>query len=90
VYFYASQRKDIPLKGRMLDGNRLVLEEFDSAGIAIARYEAEFPEKLHHNSQAFWLAVKIMTEKPLLPSSAIRSASIPRRDASAIPPGQNC
>jgi hypothetical protein len=114
VYFYASQRKDIPLKGRMLDGNRLVLEEFDSAGIAIARFEAEFPEKdpkskfgdsslqcevirgiwskpggsmipvfleqesgnsgslksrygiigvsnpekLHHNSQAFWLAVK--------------------------------
>ena len=45
VYFYASQFKDIPLRGRMLDGNRLVLEEVNSAGATSARFEAEFPEK---------------------------------------------
>lgn len=115
VYFYASQLKDIPLRGRMLDGTRVVLEEHDAAGAVSARFEAEFPEqdpggkygdskleceiirgtwsrpdggaaipvslsmesgtaaslnnryaalgvndpeKLHRNSQAFWLAVK--------------------------------
>jgi len=45
VYFYASHLKDIPLRGRMLDGNRLVLEEFGSGVTASARFEAEFPEK---------------------------------------------
>ena len=115
VYFYASQLKDIPLRGRMIDGTRVMLEETDADGAVSARFEAEFPvkdpggkfgdselqcevirgtwskagnaaglpvylsmesgtagtlanryaalgvddpEKLHRNTQAFWLAVK--------------------------------
>ena len=44
VYFYASQLKDIALRGRMLDATRVVLEELDAAGQPTARFEAEFPE----------------------------------------------
>ncbi len=43
VYFYASQLKDIRLRGRMLDGTRVVLEEFGSEGAVTGRFEAEFP-----------------------------------------------
>jgi len=43
VYFYATQLKDIALRGRMLDATRVVLEELDSAGRPTARFEAEFP-----------------------------------------------
>lgn len=45
VYFYASQLRDIRLRGRMLDTTRVVLEEFDAAGAVSARFEAEFPDK---------------------------------------------
>jgi len=45
VYFYASTFKDIPLRGRMLDGTHVRLEELDAAGNATATFEAEFPEK---------------------------------------------
>ena len=44
VYFYASQLKDIALRGRMLDETRVVLEELDTAGQPTARFEAEFLE----------------------------------------------
>jgi len=44
VYFYASQLKDIALRGRMLDATRVELEELDAAGQPTARFEAEFPE----------------------------------------------
>jgi hypothetical protein len=44
VYFYASQLKDIPLRGRLLDATRVVLEELDPAGQPRARFEAEFPQ----------------------------------------------
>jgi hypothetical protein len=44
VYFYASQLKDIALRGRMLGETRVVLEELDAAGQPTARFEAEFPE----------------------------------------------
>ena len=44
VYFYASQLKDIALRGRMLDATRVMLEELDAAGQPTARFEAEFPE----------------------------------------------
>ncbi len=44
VYFYASQLKDIPLRGRLLDATRVVLEELDPAGQPSARFEAEFPQ----------------------------------------------
>ena len=44
VYFYASQLKDIALRGRMLDATRVELEELDTAGQPTARFEAEFPE----------------------------------------------
>ena len=45
VYFYASQLKDIALRGRMLDDTRVVLEEVDASGQPIARFEAEFPQR---------------------------------------------
>ena len=44
VYFYATQLKDIALRGRMLDATRVVLEELDAGGQPTARFEAEFPE----------------------------------------------
>jgi hypothetical protein len=45
VYFYASQLKDIALRGRMIDPTHVLLEELDASGATTARFEAEFPEK---------------------------------------------
>lgn len=45
VYFYASQLKDISLRGRMLDATRMELEELDAAGRPAARFEVEFPQQ---------------------------------------------
>ncbi len=45
VYFYASQLKDIELRGRMIDATHVLLEELDASGATTARFEAEFPEK---------------------------------------------
>ncbi len=45
VYFYASQLKDIALRGRMQDATHVLLEELDGSGKVVARIEAEFPEK---------------------------------------------
>ena len=45
VYFYASQLKDIPLRGRMVDATHVRLEELDASGTPVATFEAEFPEQ---------------------------------------------
>lgn len=45
VYFYASQLKDIPLRGRMVDATHARLEERDAAGKVVANFDVEFPER---------------------------------------------
>jgi hypothetical protein len=44
VYFYATQLKDISLKGSIVEGSRLVLDELDAAGKTVARFEGVFAE----------------------------------------------
>jgi len=48
VYFYATQLKDIHLKGHLTEGNIIVLDELDDTGKAVARFEGRFQE---HDSQ---------------------------------------
>lgn len=45
VYFYASQLRDIALKGRLEDAQRLLLEETDAKGEVTGRFETAFPER---------------------------------------------
>ena len=45
LYFYASWLKDIPLKGRIVGGSTLELDELDASGKPVARFEARFPEQ---------------------------------------------
>jgi len=45
MYFYASQLKDIPLRGRITNGTNLVLDELDGAGKVVARFEGNFLEQ---------------------------------------------
>lgn len=45
LYFYASQLKDISLKGRVSDGTDIVLDELDAAGNVVAHFEGKFPER---------------------------------------------
>lgn len=44
VYFYATQLKDIDLRGSIVDGSRLVLDELDAAGKIVARFDGVFAE----------------------------------------------
>lgn len=44
LYFYASQLKDIALKGWVMDGTSLVLDELDSSGNVVARFEGKFSD----------------------------------------------
>ena len=77
VYFYASQLKDIVLRGRMLDATRLELEELDPAGRPAARFEVEFPEQAPESKfgtsplqceviRGFWRKVGADTSLPVL------------------------
>ena len=77
VYFYASQLKDIVLRGRMLDATRLELEELDPAGRPAARFEVEFPEQAPQSKfgtsplqceviRGFWRKVGADTSLPVL------------------------
>ena len=77
VYFYASQLKDIVLRGRMLDDTRLELEELDPAGRPAARFEVEFPEQAPESKfgasplqceviRGFWRKVGADTSLPVL------------------------
>ena len=43
MYFYASQLKDINVKGAIIDGSKLVLDELDSVNKVIARFDGTFP-----------------------------------------------
>ncbi|MRR51787.1 MAG: hypothetical protein EG825_12900 [Rhodocyclaceae bacterium] len=45
LYFYSSQLKDIPLKGSVIDGTNILLDEFDGAGNVVAHFEGKFPER---------------------------------------------
>lgn len=45
VYFYASQLKDIKLKGLLQGGKHLVLDEIDNNGKTTARFEGDFVER---------------------------------------------
>lgn len=45
VYFYASQLHDIPLRGRISDDRRIVLDELDGAGNVTVRFDGTFPER---------------------------------------------
>lgn len=45
LYFYASQLKDIQLKGRISDGTDILLDELDAAGNVVAHFEGKFPER---------------------------------------------
>lgn len=42
LYFYASQLRDIPLKGRIANGTEIVLDELDTKGNVTARFEGSF------------------------------------------------
>jgi len=42
VYFYASQLRDLRLKGRIEQGSKLLLDELDPAGKVTGRIEAQF------------------------------------------------
>lgn len=42
LYFYASQMKDIALKGTITNGTTIVLDEIDTAGRVAARFEGKF------------------------------------------------
>ena len=44
VYFYPSRLRDSSLRGRIVDGAGMVLEEADDGGAVSACFEAEFPE----------------------------------------------
>ena len=50
IYFYASQLKDINLRGTIINGSELVLNEMDAANRVIARFEGNFPtsDPEHH------------------------------------------
>jgi hypothetical protein len=45
VYFYATQLKDIPLKGTIVDGRNITMDELDDAGNITGKFEGEFPER---------------------------------------------
>ena len=45
TYFYSTQLKDIRLKGKVVDSNRIVLDELDATGKTTARFEGSFPEQ---------------------------------------------
>jgi hypothetical protein len=45
VYFYATQLKDIPIRGKIVDGARFVMDELDSRGNVTGHFEGEFPER---------------------------------------------
>lgn len=45
VYFYANQLRDIRLRGKVIDGRQIVLDELDGAGNATARFSGTFPER---------------------------------------------
>lgn len=43
IYFYASQLKDINIRGAIVDGSKLVLDEMDSVNRVTARFDGTFP-----------------------------------------------
>ena len=45
TYFYTTQLKDIAIKGNIVDGKKLVLDEIDSAGQNTGYFEGEFAEQ---------------------------------------------
>jgi hypothetical protein len=45
VYCYASQLKSIGLRGRIIDGRRFEMDEFDARGRLSGHFAGEFPEK---------------------------------------------
>lgn len=45
LYFYASQLRDIALKGRIENGTNIVLDELDAQGHVAARFEGRFSER---------------------------------------------
>lgn len=44
-YVYASQLKDIPIKGRVVDDKTFILDELDEDGKPSARFTGEFPKR---------------------------------------------
>jgi hypothetical protein len=50
IYFYASQLKDINVRGTIIAGSKLVLDEVDSADKVVARFDGTFPtsDPEHH------------------------------------------
>ncbi len=46
LYFYASQLKDIPLKGKVRNGTDILLDELDPEGNVVARFEGRFQERV--------------------------------------------
>ena len=44
LYFYASQLRDIALRGTIRNGTDIVLDELDNQGNITARFEGKFPE----------------------------------------------
>lgn len=45
LYFYKSQLKDITLKGRIIHGTDITLDELDASGNVTARFEGKFLER---------------------------------------------
>lgn len=45
MYCYASQLKNISLRGRIIDGTRFEMDEFDASNSMTGHFEGEFPEK---------------------------------------------
>ena len=45
MYFYASQLRDIPIKGKIANGTDIVLDELDGQGKVTARFEGKFAER---------------------------------------------
>ncbi len=45
LYFYASQLRDIVLRGNVRDGTDILLDEINAAGNVVARFEGRFQER---------------------------------------------
>src|SRR5262249_34204820 len=45
VYFYVTQLKDIHLKGRIVNGMQLIIDELGPNGKVVARFDGEFAER---------------------------------------------
>jgi hypothetical protein len=60
VYFYATQLKDISLRGKIIDGSKIILDELDSEGNVTAQFDGEFPEQDPHNRYKLKLQCEVI------------------------------